>query len=68
MHQQRVLGEIYTYPQTQQPLPFKVNGQLIKVANNYSEGNRIDISNLENGIYLIQLESESFSKTFKLVK
>jgi hypothetical protein len=30
MHQQRVLGEIYTYPQTQQPLPFKVNGQLIK--------------------------------------
>lgn len=47
---------------------YNMNGQLINEVVNYSEGNPIDISNLDKGIYMIQLKSEGFSKTFKLIK
>ena len=47
---------------------FNINGQLIKSSLLNSISNKIDLSNLKNGVYFIRIETENEVKTRKIIK
>jgi len=78
---ERVLSNVRTYPNPvkdqfhinnlQEKSDYKllnVNGALVESGTFIEGANSISMSNLESGIYFLQLQSKSESRTLKLIK